>query len=133
MVDDMENERVIAKAKECFDAAEAEAVLNSKLPHVQAGLELLDQLLEQHPNASDKDTEQIWKIRRDFTQRLLVQFLSTQGFQQITFIDYFELFMLRLQEEMSYITTMEPFLKAEYESHLRIWFDILRAHLENGR
>ena len=131
MVDDMENERVIAKAKECFDAAEAESDLDSKLPHVKAGLALLDQFLEQHPDASDDDTKLIREIRRALTQRLLVQFLSTQEFHQVTFIDYFELFMLRLQEEMSYITTMEPFLKAEYESHLRIWFDILKTHLEN--
>src|SRR3989338_3328143 len=112
MVYDMENERVITKAKECFDAAEAESDLDSKLPHVKAGLALLDQFLEQHPDASDDDTKLIREIRRALTQRLLVQFLSTQEFHQVTFIDYFELFMLRLQEEMSYITTMEPFLKA---------------------
>lgn len=129
----MANEMIISKAKECFAAAEAKQDLVSILPHVNEGLALLDEFQEQHPRASGEEIETIRKIRRDFTQHLLVQFLSTQAFRQETWIDYFELFLLRLQKEMSDIATSEPFLKAQFDSNLSIWFAILRAHLENDR
>ena len=131
MIADMKIAKYTADANEYFDTAEAEPDLDRKLPHVKAGLELLDQFLARNPHVSDEEVELIRKIRRVFTQRLLVQFLSTREFRQETWIDYFELFTIRLHEEMSYITTMEPLLKAEYESYLCIWFSILRADLEN--
>lgn len=129
----MANEMIIAKAKECFAAAEAKQDLVCILPHINEGLALLDEFQELHPHASGEEVETIRKIRRDFTKNLLVKFLSTQAFRQETWIDYFELFLLRLQKEMSDIATTEPFLKAEFDSNLSIWFDFLRAHLENGR
>jgi hypothetical protein len=110
----------VEEARSLLAHADAERDPVRKLAALEEALDLLDVVEEDSPEGSQEKTL-ARNLRRSYTRRLLTQLVQLKSVDLLTWFDYAQFLLLRLQKDVESLLLDDPGLKASYDQFLALW------------
>ena len=110
----------VEEARSLLAHADAERDPVRKLAALEEALDLLDVVEEDSPKGSQEKTL-ARNLRRSYTRRLLTQLVQLKSVDLLTWFDYAQFLLLRLQKDVESLLLDDPGLKASYDQFLALW------------
>ena len=110
----------VEEARSLLAHADAERDPVRKLAALEEALDLLDVVEEDSAEGSQEKTL-ARNLRRSYTRRLLTQLVQLKSVDLLTWFDYAQFLLLRLQKDVESLLLDDPGLKASYDQFLALW------------
>jgi hypothetical protein len=126
----MELPKDIIEARNYLEQAEKESNPERKVDELKRGIELLEFYLEDNPDSSQELVTYITNLRRSHTRRLLSQLLALKKIEIETWLQYSVLIVVKLKEEVKYVTEQDPELSKNYKEFWNVWSDVFKEAMK---
>ena len=126
----MELPKDIIEARNYLEQAEKERNPERKVDELKGGIELLEFYLEDNPDSSQELVTYITNLRRSHTRRLLSQLLALKKIEIETWLQYIVLIVVKLKEEVKYVTEQDPELNKNYKEFWNVWSDVFKEAMK---
>ena len=110
----------VEEARSLLAHADAERDPVRKLAALEEALDLLD-VVEEDSSEGSQEKTLARNLRRSYTRRLLTQLVQLKSVDLLTWFDYAQFLLLRLQKDVESLLLDDPGLKASYDQFLALW------------
>ena len=123
----------LLNARSVLEKAESETDPKRKIYYLKEGIEVIDEYLEDNPNAPSDILNFIKNLKRSHTRRLLVQLISIKDIDIETWVDYIILLITKLKDESDYAKEQDQELDKNLNEFLKIWKDVAIKAIESSK
>jgi hypothetical protein len=102
---------VLDEARSLLAKAEGERDPARKLAYLEEAIDLLD----------DIESTLARNLRRSYTRRLLSQLVQFRSADVVTWFDYAQLLLVRLESDVKALLVEDPALKSAYDEFMALW------------
>jgi len=103
---------MIDEARSLLARAEGERDPARKLAYLEEAIDLLDEI---------EESTLARNLRRSYTRRLLSQLVQFRSADVVTWFDYAQLLLVRLESDVKALLAEDPALKSAYDDFMALW------------